>query len=90
MKKKISILGSTGSIGLTALKIIKKKKNLFTINTLVAKNNYKEICKQVKDFQPNNFVVLNIKNYINLKKKFKKTKTKFFNNYKNLIKKKMT
>jgi 1-deoxy-D-xylulose-5-phosphate reductoisomerase len=88
MKKKISILGSTGSIGLTALKIIKKKKNLFTINTLVAKNNYKEICKQVKDFQPNNFVVLNIKNYINLKKKFKKTKTKFFNNYKNLIKKK--
>ena len=86
MKKKISILGSTGSIGLTALKIIKKKKNLFTINTLVAKNNYKEICKQVKDFQPNNFVVLNIKNYINLKKKFKKSKTKFLNNYKNLIK----
>ena len=37
MKLKISILGSTGSIGSTTLKIIDKKKKLFSINLLSAK-----------------------------------------------------
>ena len=43
MKKKISILGSTGSIGLNSIKIINKKKNLFKINILVANKNYKKM-----------------------------------------------
>jgi len=47
MKKSISILGSTGSIGESALKIIAIKKNLFSIHTLVANSNYNKICKQV-------------------------------------------
>ena len=34
MKKTISILGSTGSIGTTTLKIIFKKKDLFKVNIL--------------------------------------------------------
>ena len=34
MKKKIAILGSTGSIGVTTLKIIAENKNLFEINFL--------------------------------------------------------
>ena len=37
MKKTISILGSTGSIGLTTLGIIDKKKNDFNIFLLMAK-----------------------------------------------------
>ena len=40
MKKKISILGSTGSIGVNTLKIIDKKKNLFEVNILAADKNY--------------------------------------------------
>ena len=47
MKKSISILGSTGSIGLNSLKIIQKKKKLFDINLLAANKNYKLICKQI-------------------------------------------
>ena len=43
MKTKISILGSTGSIGLSTLSIIDKKKNAFKINYLSANNNYKFI-----------------------------------------------
>ena len=39
MKKEISILGSTGSIGLSAIEIIKKKKNLFNFNLLTANKN---------------------------------------------------
>ena len=47
MKKKITILGSTGSIGLTTLNIISKKKNQFKVNLIATKNKYKEICKQI-------------------------------------------
>ena len=39
MKKIISILGSTGSIGLSALKIVDKKKSIFEINLLSANIN---------------------------------------------------
>ena len=50
MKKKIAILGSTGSIGTTSLKIIEKKRKLFNIELLSANKNYKKICKQIVKF----------------------------------------
>ena len=37
MKKLISILGSTGSVGMSTLKIVEKKRNHFEINLLLAK-----------------------------------------------------
>ena len=37
MKKTISIIGSTGSIGLSTLKIIDKKKKLFSVDFLSTK-----------------------------------------------------
>ena len=43
MKKRITILGSTGSIGTTTLKIIDYKKQLFEVDTLIANSNYKKI-----------------------------------------------
>ena len=52
MKKKISILGSTGSIGLSALDIVDKKRNLFNIDLLSANSNYKLISKQIKKYKP--------------------------------------
>ena len=60
MKKKISILGSTGSVGLSTLKIIDKKKAYFKINILAAKENYSLICKQIKKYQPKIFKNNNI------------------------------
>ena len=68
MKKKISILGSTGSIGETTLEIIKKKKNLFQINTLVANKNYKKICNQINIFKPKIFIIDDIKTFLKVKK----------------------
>jgi 1-deoxy-D-xylulose-5-phosphate reductoisomerase len=41
MKKKIAILGSTGSIGKTLIDIIKKDKKNFEIKFLSANKNYK-------------------------------------------------
>ena len=81
MKKKITILGSTGSIGLNTLKIIKKKKSLFEVNILVAKSNYKEISKQIKNFKPNLFIIKDLKTLYKIKKNNKNSSTKFFNDY---------
>ena len=49
MKETISILGSTGSIGLSCFKIIDKKKKYFKVNVLSANKNYKLIVKQIKN-----------------------------------------
>ena len=45
MKKKIAILGSTGSIGKCLIDIIKKDKKNFEIILLSADENYKELFK---------------------------------------------
>ncbi len=81
MKIKISILGSTGSIGSTALKIIDKRKNLFSVNLLSADKNYKSINKQIQKYKPKIFVIRDFKTYLKIKKKFKTSKTKIFNNF---------
>ena len=87
MKKKISILGSTGSIGSTTLRIINYKKNLFDVDTLAANSNYKKISQQILKFKPTNFVISNYQTYSKIKKKFKNNKTKIFNHYKDIPKK---
>jgi 1-deoxy-D-xylulose-5-phosphate reductoisomerase len=78
MKKSISILGSTGSIGINTLKILKKKK-LFKINILAANKNYKLICKQIIEFRPNIFLINDLTVLNKVKKKFKKSKIRFIN-----------
>ncbi len=81
MKKTISILGSTGSIGLSSLSIIDKKKNFFDVNYLSANKNYKLICKQILRYKPKVFFINNNKIFKKIKKKFKNKKIKILNNY---------
>ena len=91
MKKKIAILGSTGSIGKTLIKIIKENKNNFQILLLTADKNYKEILKQAKRFNVPNLIITNEKSFNELKKK-KLGKINIFNNYNsfnNIFKKKI-
>ena len=47
-KINIGIVGSTGSVGKTSLKIFKKYKNQFNIELLVCDQNLKEITNQIK------------------------------------------
>ncbi len=84
MKKKIAILGSTGSIGTTSLNIIKKKSKLFKIEVLSANKNYNKILYQIKKFKPNFFVVTNNNIYLKIKRKLKSNKTKISNSFKQL------
>ena len=52
MKKKICILGSTGSIGKTTLEIISKNKKDFDVVLLSGNNNVKLLITQAKKFKP--------------------------------------
>ena len=52
MKKKISILGSTGSIGRQALEVIDKLSDKFEIISLAAGHNTDLLNKQIEKFQP--------------------------------------
>ncbi len=89
MKKNISILGSTGSVGLSTLKIIDKKKNFFRIILLAANNNYRLICNQIKKYKPEYFIINNFKVYLRVKKKFKNKQVKIFNNFEKINLKKL-
>ena len=51
MRKKIAILGSTGSIGESTLEVIKKDKKNFDVILLTAKNNYRKLVNQAKQFK---------------------------------------
>ena len=89
MKKKISILGSTGSIGLTSLKIIDNKINLFKPHVFSANKNFNLICKQIRKYKPKIFIISDKNIYERIKKKFKNNKIKIINNLNSLnIKKK--
>jgi len=80
-KINIGIVGSTGSIGKTSLKIFKKYKKQFNIELLVCDQNLKEITNQIKVYSPKYVFVNNVKSYNLIKlKKFKK-KVIFFNNF---------
>ena len=69
MKKKISIFGSTGSIGKTTLSLLKDKKN-YQLYILTANRNSKKIINLIKIFKPKIFIVFDFKTYLKIKKKF--------------------
>jgi len=74
MKKKIAILGSTGSIGKSTLEVIRRDKKNFDVILLSANNNYQKLIKQAKEFNVKNVIINNHKFYQKVKKSLKKTK----------------
>jgi 1-deoxy-D-xylulose-5-phosphate reductoisomerase len=52
MSEKISILGSTGSIGTSTLDVVKQHPEEFQVVALAAGNNVEEMIRQAKAFQP--------------------------------------
>ncbi len=82
MKKKIAILGSTGSIGKSLIEIIKKDKKKYEIVLLSANKNLPELIKQAKYFKVKNLIITDKKEYDLLKKK--KFNIKIYNNFNNL------
>ena len=50
--KTVAILGSTGSIGTNALKVIKEKSDEFKVVALASGANHTLLAKQIKEFSP--------------------------------------
>ncbi len=86
MKKRIAILGSTGSIGKTLLEILKKNKNDHDIILLTAEKSHQTLLKQAKKFNVKNIIIANKKSYEILKNKTKYNKINVYNSYKNFNK----
>jgi len=92
MKKKIAILGSTGSIGKTTFNIIKKNSKDFNVLLLTTNTNVKEILKQAKYFKVKNIIVSSKTHYKKIKKNNKTKNIKIYNNFdvvKSILKKKV-
>ena len=85
MKKKIAILGSTGSIGIQTLDVIQKNKELFTAEILIAGQNSNLLIKQAKIFKPKIVVINDESKYLYVKEQLKNEKTKVFAGKKEII-----
>ena len=86
MKKKIAILGSTGSVGKCLIDIIKLNKKNFEIVLLSADGNYNELLKQAKFFNVKNLVITNQKSFNEIRKDEYSKKIKIYNNFDSLKK----
>ena len=86
MKKKIVLLGSTGSIGKSFLDILKKDANNCDILLLSVNKNIKELLKQLKVFKVRNIVVSEKKSFLKIKKILKNKKINIYNNYSSIDK----
>ena len=81
MKKKIILLGSTGSIGRSFLNILKADVNNFDILLLTADKNILQLLKQLKIFKVKNIIVNDKKSFLKVKKILKNKKINIYNNY---------
>ena len=78
MPKNLYLLGSTGSIGRSTLKVIEKNKTDFKIKLLTTNSNVKKIYNQALKFNVKTVVIYDKTKYFKNIKNFKKAKIKVF------------
>ena len=81
MKKKIIVIGSTGSVGTNTIEILKKDKKNFNIVLLSTNKNIKKIYKQAKDLSVKNIIINDYKKFSEAKNIFKNKKINIYNNF---------
>ncbi len=67
MKKKIAILGSTGSIGTQALEIAREQPDRISVEVLTANSNADLLISQAKEFNPSHVVIADENKYLQVK-----------------------
>ena len=85
MRKKIVILGSTGSIGKTTLKIINKNKKDFYVDLLSTNKNFKKVFKQALKFNVKNILIHDKETFENISLNTKVIKRNKFNIFNSII-----
>ena len=89
--RKIVIFGSTGSIGTSLIKILKKNIKEFKIELLTAHTNYKKLLKQAELLNVKNIIITDNKSFLIVKKILKKQNKHIniyndFNSFKKIFK----
>lgn len=77
-KKRIALLGSTGSIGSQSLDVISRFPDKFTVESLIAGNNIDLLVHQARKFNPDSVVIGNETHYKKLKELLKDTDIKVY------------
>jgi 1-deoxy-D-xylulose-5-phosphate reductoisomerase len=77
-KKRIAIIGSTGSIGTQALDVIRDNSEILTAEVLVAYSNADLLIRQAVEFQPNAVVIGDDTKYPQVKEALKKEDIKVY------------
>lgn len=62
-KKRIAIIGSTGSIGVQALNVIRRHPDQYAVEVLTANSNADLLIEQAIEFQPNTVVIVDKNKY---------------------------
>ncbi|EKC59926.1 1-deoxy-D-xylulose 5-phosphate reductoisomerase, partial [human gut metagenome] len=63
MKQRIALLGSTGSIGIQTLDIVRENPGLFEITTLTAHRNWERLARQAVEFDADSVVIADERQY---------------------------
>ncbi len=77
-KRRIAILGSTGSIGTQALDVIRQHRDLFEVQLISANTSVDLLESQAREFDANNVVVCDESLYPALSERLKDTDSKVF------------
>lgn len=78
MKQRIALLGSTGSIGVQTLDIVRANPEQFEITALVANRNWEQLAKQAIEFDADCVVIGDEQYYTPLKKALAATDVKVY------------
>jgi 1-deoxy-D-xylulose-5-phosphate reductoisomerase len=77
-KKRVAVLGSTGSIGVQALDVIAAQSDKLELEVIAANNNADLLIEQALKFKPNAVVIVNETHYQKVKDALQDTDTKVF------------
>ena len=84
MKKKVIILGSTGSVGEKTFNIFRKDKKNFKVELLSTYSNVKKIIKQAQELGVKKIIINNEKEYQKALIKYNHKKIKIINKFENI------
>ena len=77
-KRRIAILGSTGSIGTQALDVIRQHRDLFEVELISAYRSTELLCTQAREFDANNVVICDESLYQDVSDSLRDTDSKVF------------
>ena len=78
MKQRLAILGSTGSIGVQTLDIVRENPDRFEARILTAHGNWEQLARQAREFDADTVVIADKRYYTPLREALSDTDTKVF------------